>query len=139
MIVELQVSDKPLESLGHQLSEATGAITRIGYYQFSKSTSWHPAVNVYEGKTHFYVCAELAGMKKENIRVDVQQTRVIIRGERSLPLPPSGKEPRCVLRLEIDSGTFERTVEMPATADMNHIEAEYDGGFLWVTIGKQTG
>ena len=81
---------------------------------------------------------ELAGLDDEAIVVAVVERKLRIRGERSIPWPPSTTPPSCILHKEIDSGAFERAIALPDRADLDDIEAKLEAGFLWITVGKRT-
>ncbi len=131
-------SEGSFEPLSRQLGDLMKEMTRRSYYHFSRMVGWQPPVNVYEDEKHYYLCVELAGLSKDEIQVNVVGNKVVIKGERAAPPPPESKGPGCVLRMEINYGPFERTVELPARADMDTVSAHLKDGFLWLTITKCT-
>ena len=138
MTVHVQPAEDAFDSLGRQLGDLVDEMSQRRYYRFSRSVGWQPAVNLYEDEHRFYLCVDLAGLARERIDVGVIGRKLLIRGERPAPAPPRADEPCCILRMEIDSGPFERTIELPDQADVNAVEAKLDQGFLWITIGKRT-
>lgn len=136
MIVPIQLSDEPFETFGHQLSDMMNEITRRSYYRFSQSVTWEPAVNVYEDQQSFHICAELAGLSRDQIQVEVAEHKIIFKGERPVPAPRDSQSSGCMLRLEINSGRFERCIELTDLADMDTVEAHLDTGFLWIKVDK---
>jgi HSP20 family protein len=137
MSLKLHATEGNPESLGHQYDEIMDAMTSRTYYRFSRTAKWKPAVNVYEDETHLRLCVELAGMKKEDIRVEVAGDRLVIRGDRAVPHRDRHSRPQCVLRMEIDSGPFERTLEIPERVEVDQIEAELTQGYLWIHLPKR--
>jgi len=97
---------------------------------------WKPALNLYETRDAFVVCVELAGMSRERIEVTVDNNLLIIRGDRDRPviLKPQGDV--CVHLMEIDSGQFQRQVQLPADAVHEKITATYRHGYLWITLPR---
>ncbi len=112
-------------------------MTRRSYYHFSRSCAWQPQVNVYHDQDHYYLCVELAGLAKDKIHVDVAGNKITIRGDRPAPPPPMSEGQVSLLRMEIDSGPFERCIELPERADMEQVTAKLADGFLWITIAKR--
>ena len=84
----------------------------------------------------YFVCADLAGMDGEAIDVHEDGDRLVIRGCRTTPVPPCAEAPLSVDRMEIDSGPFRRTIELPADVDWSGMRARYRAGMLWVTLPR---
>lgn len=95
--------------------------------------SWNPSADVYEEDDHYVVKAELPGVDKKNIHVDVQENVLILKGERS-----NGKEVKeeNFYRKEIAYGTFERSFALPDGVDADKIKADYNDGVIKITIPK---
>ena len=116
---------------------------------FSLNETWTPNVNLYENRTSYLVCVDLAGVDKEKIDVEVVDQRLKLRGvrpvpqcEESEPEPPGAAAPGTTRRIrvhlmEIDHGAFAREVELPADADRESITANYRNGLLWIEIPKK--
>ena len=83
------------------------------------------------------MCVELAGLSDDAIVVEVADHKLLIRGERPIPQPPCSKPPTSILHKEINSGAFERTINLPDCANPDAIEAKLEAGFLWITINKR--
>lgn len=104
---------------------------------FSPTDAFRPAVNLYETQEAFLICVDLAGMDQNDMEVTLEKEQVVIRGRRVSPVPPAGVRAVAVHLMEIDHGTFCRTVEVPASVDQNGIAANYHLGLLWVTLPKK--
>ena len=99
------------------------------------SGGWRPLVNVYAHGDRFEVCVELAGVPKEDIEVQVDARRLVIRGVRIAPEqrcehPPCGR----ILMMEIADGAFERVLEFPVDVDPDRTAARQENGWLWITL-----
>ena len=138
MSVQAHAVEDPLGSMSHRINQIIDEMTQRRYYRFSRSAAWEPAVNIQEDADHLYVCVELPGLDDEAITVEVLERKLQIRGERSIPHPPASETSTCILHKEINSGAFERTIDLPDCTDSDAIEAKLKAGFLWITIGKRT-
>jgi HSP20 family protein len=107
------------------------------FHPFSPTDAFRPAVNLYESQAAFLICVDLAGMDQNDIEVSVDQSNLTIRGRRQSPLPPDGTRAIAVHLMEIDHGTFNRTIEIPANVDAQRIAANYHLGMLWITLPKK--
>ncbi len=137
MAIKIHLADDPLDFVSREFQRFTDEMKRWSFYRFSRSVGWRPAVNVYDDHQRIYVCVELAGVPKERIHVERRENRIIIRGERAAPEPPEHETPVCVLRMEIDSGPFQRAIDLPPHADLDTIEARSADGFLWIIVNKR--
>ena len=98
-----------------------------------RSDSFMPSVDVAETDTHFEISAELPGMKKEDIQVDLENGRLSITGERSFRNEEEGKNYH---RVENRYGSFSRSFYLPDSIDEDSISAKYEDGILNITIAK---
>jgi HSP20 family protein len=92
-----------------------------------------PAVNTREGKDAYYIEFDIAGVKKEDINVDIEENRVIISGEKRLREEKEGEKYH---KIESYYGKFKRSFALPDDADMENISAESNDGILEITIAK---
>ncbi len=97
-------------------------------------TTWVPAMDVYETDDGIYVKAELPGVKKEDLKISVDDNVLTIRAEKKQDGP---KDLNCYYCSERVFGTFQRSFTLPATADTGNIKASYRDGVLEVMIPKK--
>lgn len=95
--------------------------------------NWKPVVDVYDNDDNIVIKAELPGVEKENIIVDVKGRFLILKGTRSLE--NEVKEERCH-RQERIFGKFKRVFTLPADVDSEKIKAGYKDGVLTIDIPK---
>jgi HSP20 family protein len=107
------------------------------YRRYSPGEAWAPAVNLYEDDDAFHVVVDLAGMDPTAVGLKVEAGRLLISGERPTPRPGKTKRLACTHLMEIDHGPFLRSIEVPATVDMEVINAKYRAGLLWITLPKK--
>lgn len=96
---------------------------------------WKPPIDIYETSEEIVILAEIAGVDKENLEVEVNERAVRICGNRTGVL----HERRTTYRLaEIQYGTFERILLLPATVDVDNVAASYLNGLLQIRLAKLT-
>jgi HSP20 family protein len=92
-----------------------------------------PLVNLTEDPDHYYVYAEIPGIKAEELNIQAEHSTISISGERKI-LEQAG-EVR-YHRRERDSGTFSRVIGLPGEIDADKVEANLSNGILRVVIPK---
>jgi HSP20 family protein len=99
---------------------------------------WHPNVDVYRTRTGWLVKFELAGVRAEEIDLQVLGNRMTLRGQRRdtvLEECQKAGEPTCIHhRMEIAYSRFERTLELPCDLKRAEVKTEYRDGLLLVRI-----
>ncbi len=102
---------------------------------FGRSTTGHgsfPAVNVFAKGEDCVLVAELPGVKKEDIHLDVKGNQIRISGKKEISYDDSVS----VHRRERDSGAFDRTLTMPIEVEAQGVRAEYQDGVLAVYLPR---
>lgn len=114
---------------------AVGDVTFLTSFSQFAPSPWQPAINAFRCKDSIRICVELAGVDTSGIDLTVERHRLILRGEREVPEPPSdGCETQQTLALEIDYGSFLRVVRLPEEVDAEGATAEQNNGLLWITL-----
>jgi HSP20 family protein len=96
------------------------------------SQGWMPPVDVQENAESYVITAELPGMGRDDVRIEVHEGRVTLSGERREPELPSQQ----YHRLERGRGPFSRTFQLPEPVDENLITADLRDGVLTVICPK---
>jgi HSP20 family protein len=96
--------------------------------------TWAPAVDVLETEDAYLVYAELPGVRREDIQLQIQNRRLELSGRRQ----PLG-ENRNFLRMERSYGPFRRAFELGTPVSSEGIRAEFRQGVLRVHIPKLRG
>lgn len=94
---------------------------------------WAPSVDISETDTAYLVKAELPGMKKEDVKVAIQDGMLTLQGERNIEKEEKGKK---FHRIERSYGSFARSFRLPGDADENSVKAEFENGVLNITLAK---
>lgn len=94
---------------------------------------WMPAVDISETEQAYLVKAEIADVKKEDIKLSVHEHVLKLSGERRLEKQDNGPRHH---RIERVYGAFARRFTLPEDADETKLAAEYRDGVLNVTIPK---
>ena len=94
---------------------------------------WTPRVNVEEKEELFEITAEVPGMKKDEIDIEVQDGVLTIRGERKFEKEENGTNYHICER---SYGTFQRAFTLPENVREDNIEAEYKDGILRLALPK---
>jgi HSP20 family protein len=100
----------------------------------SGSTSWAPAVDIYETENELVVKADLPDVSEKDLDVRVENNMLTIRGERKFE---KKVEQESYLRVERTYGTFSRSFRLPDTVNSEAIKADYKNGALTVTLPKR--
>jgi HSP20 family protein len=94
---------------------------------------WNPVVDVYDNDENIVIKAELPGIDKKDITIDVKDGVLTLKGERSYD--NEVKEDK-YCRRERSFGKFERAFRLPADVDPEKISADYKDGILKIDIPK---
>src|SRR4029453_8127298 len=82
--------------------------------------TWAPPVDLYETDDALVLKAELPGVSKDDVNVEVHQNTLILRGQRRHEAEVKEENYH---RLERAYGTFQRSFMLPATVDQEHVQA----------------
>jgi HSP20 family protein len=94
--------------------------------------TWAPAVDVLETEDAYLIFAELPGVRRDDIQLQVRDRRLELSGRRQ-----ALGENRNFLRMERSYGPFRRTFDLGAPVDVDGISAGFEAGVLRVHIPKR--
>ena len=94
---------------------------------------WAPLVDIVEDDKEYLIKAEIPGIKKEEIKVGVQDDVLTISGERKYEKEEKDKK---FHRVERAYGSFARSFTLPEDSDGDKINAEFKDGILNVRLPK---
>jgi HSP20 family protein len=95
-------------------------------------TTAFPALNVWEDERNYFVEAELPGLRMENVEVSIVGPELTLKGQRK-------EEPAkdaIYHRRERGTGSFVRSIRLPAPVDSNEVKATLQNGVLAISLPK---
>ena len=94
--------------------------------------TWVPPVDIFETESHdLVVRAELPGLNREDIEVSVENSTLVLKGERKFDTEVKQENYR---RIERSYGTFQRSFTLPNTVDTSKVSADFKNGVLTVKL-----
>jgi HSP20 family protein len=96
-------------------------------------TGWIPAVDVEESADEYLIRAEMPGLKKEDVKISLQENVLTISGEKKSEAKSDNKRYH---RLERTYGSFQRSFSLPEPIKADKIGASFKDGVLEVKIPK---
>jgi len=100
----------------------------------SSTTTWSPAVDIYETDTDITVNAELPGVDRKDIGLNLEKNVLTLKGERRFEKETKQENYH---RVERAYGGFSRSFSIPAVVDEERIRAEYKDGILKISLPKK--
>ena len=92
-----------------------------------------PAMDVVEAEDHLLITAELPGMKKDAVKITIENGVLAISGEKKTE---SDEEKKGFHLMERRFGSFHRTVTLPRKLDAGKAEASFEDGVLAIRIPR---
>ena len=122
-----------LQERMNRLFEDLMPATRKGEEELNTGT-FYPAVDISEGEKDITLKAELPGIDKKDVHVEINDGVITLRGERKLEKEEKKENYH---RLERSYGTFNRSFTLPTTVDSGKVKANYKDGILEVTLPRK--
>ena len=96
-------------------------------------TDWNPVVDIYDNEDAIVIKAELPGIEKKDISIDLKDGVLTLEGERSYDNEVKEENYH---RKERAYGKFHRSFRLPENVDVDNIKADYKDGILKIDIPK---
>ena len=93
----------------------------------------YPKGNVYEYDDKVAIIAEIPGLDKKDLKVDVEEGILVISGDKHALYNDKGAK---VIRRELKQSSFKRQFELGELLDGDNIKASFKGGLLSIDIPK---
>jgi HSP20 family protein len=97
------------------------------------TTEWAPSVDISEDANQYLIKAELPEVRKEDVKVTVENGVLTLKGERRFEKEEKDTKYH---RIERSYGSFQRSFSMPDDADPAKVAAEFKDGVLHVRLPK---
>jgi len=126
---------RELEDVSNRLNRIFGRSTARAEsgQEMLAVADWSPSIDISETDAAYLIKAEIPGVKKEDVKVTIQDGMLTIQGERKIEKEEKGKK---FHRVERSYGSFVRSFRIPDNADENSVKAEFKDGMLNVTLAK---
>ena len=96
--------------------------------------TWTPPVDIYETDDALVFQAELPGVSKDTVSIEIHQNTLSLRGE--CTAEAEGQDNR-YHRVECAYGAFQRSFVLPTLVDQEHVQATYHNGILELRLPKR--
>jgi len=130
----------PFRELEEMSDRLNRMITRPGTAQTAAQgkevmtvADWAPTVDISETEAEYAIKAELPEVKKEDVKVTVEDGVLTLQGERKQEKEEKGKKYH---RIERSYGRFVRSFTLPDSVDESKVKAEYTDGVLHLHLPK---
>lgn len=126
---------KELEDVSNRLNRLFGRASNAeeSDQNMLAVADWSPSVDISETNDAYLIKGEIPGVKKEDVKVSVQDGMLTIQGERKMEKEEKNKK---FHRVECSYGNFVRSFRMPDDADESKVKAEFKDGMLNVSLPK---
>lgn len=94
---------------------------------------WAPLVDISEDHKEYLIKAELPEVKKEDVKITMEEGMLTITGDRKFEKEENGKKYH---RVERAYGSFVRTFSLPDDASLGKVSADFKDGVLNVHLAK---
>jgi HSP20 family protein len=95
--------------------------------------TWTPAVDIYDTDDALVLKAELPGVSKDDVSIEIHNNTLILRGERKHEAEVKEGD---YYRAERAYGTFQRSFVLPTLVDQDKVQATYTDGVLELRLPK---
>ncbi len=113
-----------MRTMNEEMNRAFGGL-------MSEEGGLAPSVEVRERDNNLVVSAELPGLRKDDVKIEVTEDALILRGERKRE---HEEKRESMYRSEFSYGEFYRAIPLPEGAEVDKAKAEFSNGVLQVTV-----
>ena len=122
-----------VDRLRREMDQLVEGVARRPFLGFE--TRLFPLLNVQDMGDSFVVCAEIPGMKTEDLEIKMEGETLTLKGERK-PQETAAADVS-YHRRERATGIFQRSLTLPGKVDPDKVNATYKNGVLTVTLVKE--
>jgi len=126
--------DEEIQETAREFEKTLDDMFRIASSGYSAcQRTWRPQMDIYESPERIIIFAEMAGVKRAHIHLEISSRTVKVYGTRATG---AGIENARYHLAEIPFGYFERHLILPSPIDTNTAEAVYTNGLLEIRMDK---
>ena len=125
---------REFNTVQERLNRLFNASFNEGRDESLSTSSFAPAVDVYEDEHNVTLKIEVPGIDEKDIDVRIENNTLTVHGERKLEKDEKEENYR---RIERRYGSFTRTFTLPSTVDTDSVTANYEKGVLNVRLAKK--
>lgn len=130
MIVRYWHPFQEVETLRHQLDNVFNEVSNAIE---TTSATWIPAFRLVENSDRYVLTVQLAGINPDAIDIQATRENIVITGERQQAEVAEGER---LLYDNVNYGSFRRVVNLPEAIQNDAVEANFEHGFLTLTLPK---
>lgn len=102
--------------------------------RLNRDMNFQPSCDVQETKNHFLLSFDIPGVKRDDIKINIDGNQLLVSGERRNESKADERD--SLIRHERFYGKFQRSFTLPTTVQVDKIEAHYDDGVLNIALPK---
>ncbi|TSA25853.1 MAG: Hsp20/alpha crystallin family protein [Ignavibacteriales bacterium] len=121
---------KELETLHDRMQRYFDDFPNFGFNVYE---NFYPRIDISEDKDNINVIAEIPGIKKDEIKITLQDNILTIEGEKK---KESEQKEKNFFRSERIYGFFKRCFTLPELVDSEKVEAKFEDGMLNIQLKK---
>ena len=123
----------PFDKMFDQMIEThfPNVVQQVGVKPYQGTA--YPKVNVYEYEDKIGIIAEIPGLKKKQLNIEVEDGVLTISGDKH---GIEEQEGATVLRRELKASSFKRSFQLGELLDDSRVDANFNDGILSISIPK---
>ena len=104
------------------------------FFDNRTDSPWSPSVNISESEDGYVITAELPGINKEDIDIDLKDNTLTLKGEKKAE---KKEEKENYIRVERSYGKFQRRFHISDDIDISKVDANFKDGVLRIDLKKK--
>tara|TARA_Y100000034_G_C6758871_1_gene337839 strand:+ start:189 stop:671 length:483 start_codon:yes stop_codon:yes gene_type:complete len=94
----------------------------------------YPKCNIYDYSDKVGIIAEIPGLTKEQVKIEIEENVLIISGDKHKTIEDEGAK---ILKRELKQSSFKRSFELGDVLDSDKISANFEDGILSIDLPKR--
>ena len=120
---------RDFENLGNKVHRFLGEFPS----SFDYNNTFSPKIDISEDEKNIYFEAEIPGLKKEDIKISLENNILTVKGEKQIS---EDKKQKTLIRNESIYGSFTRSFTLHEEIDPDSANAEFENGILKIVLEK---